>query len=64
MNQIRIAALNDLKRVTPAVHYMIRPLSIDADLKLTSSLLGDPIGLTQDAVNYGVGGLRAKTRGG
>lgn len=46
MNQIRIAALNDLKRVTPAVHYMMRPFSIDADLELTRSLLGDPTRLT------------------
>lgn len=46
MNQIRIAALNDLKKQIPSAHYLGRPHSIDADLELVRSLLSSPEGLT------------------
>jgi hypothetical protein len=46
MNQIRIAALSDLKSRIPATHYLGRPYSIDADLEIARLLLRVPEGLT------------------
>ena len=45
MNQIRIAALSDLKKYIPDAHYLLRPHSIDADLEFARSLLQYPEGL-------------------
>lgn len=46
MNEIRIAALNDLQRYVPADHYLLRPYSLEADSELANSILQRPIGLT------------------
>lgn len=46
MNQIRIAALRDLRNYIPTAHYFGRPHSIDADLELACLLLRSPEGLT------------------
>ena len=46
MNEIRIAALNDLQKFIPVAHYLLRPYSLEADSKLAHSILQYPIGLT------------------
>lgn len=46
MNEIRIAALNDLQQRIPDGHYLLRPYSPEADFELTQSLLGNPIDLS------------------